>query len=491
MNPHSDSQHDGMMGRGATRPMMDDGGHDMDRGEMLVMHHGKTLWVWWTVILLGVWVLVSPLTFGYGTGVVDPSGGRELWLTTSARIAAMKWSDVATGALLAFFGWRSLTPNRPVSMWICCLLGCWLTFAPVLFWAPTAAAYMNDTIVGMLVISLTILVPGMPNMVAFMKMGGDTPEGWSYNPSSWPQRWIMIALAFVGFVVSRYLAAYQLGYITSVWDPFFGGGSRRVLDSTMSHSLPISDGALGALAYTFEFLMGFMGATSRWRTMPWMVTFFGILVLPLGLVHIFLVISQPVLVGSWCTLCLLAAAIMLPMLPLEVDEVVAMGQHMVESKRKGHPLWAVFWKGGPAGEAMEDERSPKLMKLPEQPRAVVNAATWGMSVPWTLVAATALGIALAFVPTVFGMGKPASDAPHVLGLLVITFSVIAMGEPVRAVRFVNVLLGIGAAVAPWILGDGPIAAKVAQVTLGVAVAAVSLPRGPKKERYGLWDRFVV
>jgi hypothetical protein len=42
----------------------------------------------------------------------------------------------------------SLTPNRPVSLWICCFVGVWLTFAPVLFWAPTAAAYLNDTIVG-------------------------------------------------------------------------------------------------------------------------------------------------------------------------------------------------------------------------------------------------------------------------------------------------------------------------------------------------------
>lgn len=50
----------------------------------------------------------------------------------------------------------------------------------------------------------------------------------------------------------------------------------------MSHSLPVSDAGLGSLAYTIEFLMGYMGATSRWRTMPWMVTIFGILVIPLG-----------------------------------------------------------------------------------------------------------------------------------------------------------------------------------------------------------------
>src|SRR5690606_9676333 len=132
---------------------------------------------------------------------------------------------------------------------------------------------------------------------------------------SWAQRSILIALGFAGWLVSRYLAAYQLGYIDEVWDPFFGdAATRKVLDSDMSKSLPISDGGLGAFAYTFEFLMGFMGSPSRWRTMPWMVTLFGILVIPLGLVHIALVISQPVVVGEWCTMCLLAAAIMLPMI---------------------------------------------------------------------------------------------------------------------------------------------------------------------------------
>jgi hypothetical protein len=45
-----------------------------------------------------------------------------------------------------------------------------------------------------------------------------------------------------------------------------------------------------------------MGSPARWYTMPWMVMFFGILVIPLGLVHILLVISQPVVVGEWCTL---------------------------------------------------------------------------------------------------------------------------------------------------------------------------------------------
>ncbi len=116
--------------------------------------------------------------------------------------------------------------------------------------------------------------------------------------------------------------------------------------------------------------MGWMGSQSRWRTMPWMVTFFGILVIPLGLVHIFLVASQPVAVGEWCTFCLLAAAIMLPMIPLQVDEVIAMCQFMVEKKRQGESMWKVFWLGGGVDGGEMDERTPPLHEFPAQPRAV-------------------------------------------------------------------------------------------------------------------------
>ncbi|HSH26679.1 MAG TPA: vitamin K epoxide reductase family protein, partial [Wenzhouxiangella sp.] len=252
------------------------------RHRMVHMHHRQTLWIYWTLILLGVWTVLAPFTFGYldATQWVDPSGGRGVWFSdqthTELRARLMTWSDLISGVLLIIFGWRALKPNRPFSLWVCCFVGIWLSFAPLVFWAPTAGAYASDTMVGMLVIALTVLIPGMPNMILYMKMGPPTPAGWSYNPSSWPQRAIMIALGFLGLVVSRYLGVFQLGYIEWMWDPFFGGGSERVLNSDMSHMWPISDAALGATAYTFEFLMGFMGSPSRWRTMPWMVTFFGI-----------------------------------------------------------------------------------------------------------------------------------------------------------------------------------------------------------------------
>ncbi|GAA0553065.1 hypothetical protein GCM10009415_38770 [Chitinophaga japonensis] len=484
-----------MGNRGVTRPQMkhEHGMTPEQRMQMLHMHHHQTLWIYWMLVMLGVWLILSPLTFSYGKGLTDPAGGRSLWLPLAARIQAMQWSDILSGVALIFFGWRSLTPNRPVSLWMCCFTGLWLNAAPLVFWAPTAAAYLNDTLTGMLVMSLSILIPGMPNMIMYMKMGPDTPAGWSYNPSSWAQRWIMIALGFAGWLVSRYLGAYQLGYTNIAWDPFFGDSSRQVLTSEMSRSLPISDGGLGAFAYTLEFLMGWMGSPARWRTMPWMVAFFGILVIPLGLVHIFLVISQPLTVGAWCTLCLLAAGIMLPMIPLEVDEVVAMGQHMVQAKKKGASMWKVFWQGAaPAENDTQDQRTPALAQLPQQPGKVIQASVWGMSCPATLALATLLGIWLMFAPAVFGVPVKdmAADVHHLCGALIVVVSVICMGEVVRRGRYLNIPLALVVAIAPWFMDSSPLGLCLSSTAAGILTAVLSFPRGPKKETYGLWDKYV-
>lgn len=61
----------------------------------------------------------------------------------------------------------------------------------------------------------------------------------------------------------------------------------------------------------------------------------------------------------------------------------------------------------------------------------------------------------------------------------------------RAFRFLNVLAGTWLVLAPWVLtGDSP-AARWNDVIVGLALILLSLPRGPVRERYGNWDRFVV
>lgn len=490
-NSTNDHKDQGSMGdRGVTRSSM-----EMDNGQMTVemrrqmrdKHHQQIEWIWWTLILLGVWTIASPLTFGYANNPASPAASDASPWSMNVRINGMIWSDIVSGLLLILLGWRALKPGRPFTLWAACFVGVWMNAAPIVFWSPSAAGYLNNTIVGTLVIALTILIPGMPSMIMMMKMGPEVPRGWSYNPSSWPQRAIMIALGFAGWLVSRYLSAYQLGYIDHAWDPFFGEGTRAVLESDVSRSLPVSDAGLGALAYTIEFLMGFMGGTSRWRTMPWMVTFFGILVVPLGLTHIVLVISQPVIVGEWCTFCLLAALIMLPMIPLTLDEVVAMCQFMVQAKREGKPFWKTFWKGGTVEGEGADERSPRLTAKPSQ---VWSAMVWGMTAPWNLVACTATGFWLMLAPWVLNVSGDIASGTQIAGALVITVSVVVMAEVARAGRFLNIVLALWIAALPWLYGGASTLFMANNVVLGIALIALSIPRGIVKERYGSWDRFI-
>lgn len=171
----------------------------------------------------------------------------------------------------------------------------------------------------------------------------DIPPGWSYNPASWPQRLPIIALAVVGFVIAGYLAMYQIRVLSEVWEPFFGQGSMIILNSDVSRLLPVSDAALGAFGYLADAVAGAVGGTRRWKKMPWMVILFGVFVGPLGGISVLLVILQPVLYDSWCTLCIITALISVVMIGPAMDEVLASLQFLARERRAGRSLWRAFW----------------------------------------------------------------------------------------------------------------------------------------------------
>jgi nucleoside-diphosphate-sugar epimerase/uncharacterized membrane protein len=434
---------------------------------MAMTHALGPSWPHFANMALGLWLISS--AFAMGTGRI-----------------ALQVSDAASGALVILLAALSLS-GRPFwklwAPWANSLVGVWLLFAPLAFWAPVAA-YNNDTLVGALVIVFAILAPGMPMAPGMsMEPGPDVPRGWSYNPSSWPQRAPIIALALVGFFLSRQMTAFQLGHVSSLTDPFFGLGTQRVLTSDVSRAFPIPDAGLGAFAYMIEFLMGFMGDKRRWRTMPWMVTFFGILVVPLGVVSITLIILQPLAVGDWCTPCLIAAVAMLVMIPLTLDEVVAMCQFLVQARREGQPFWRVFWLGGTLREAPA--------ATPVRPDVVsAKAMVWGMALPWNLLVSAGLGVWLMLTPSVLGSAGPAAHSNHVIGALIVTFAVIALADVGRAMRFVNIVFGAWVIAAPWLLAGATSASRLSDAIVGALVILCSLPCGPVRERYGTWQRYI-
>jgi uncharacterized membrane protein len=173
--------------------------------------------------------------------------------------------------------------------------------------------------------------------------GSGVPPGWTYSPSTWRERVPLIALAFLGFLIASYLAAFQLGLVPNVWEPFFGDGSRRILTSDISRALPIPDAALGATGYLLDAVSGIIGGQRRWRTMPWIVVLFGFAVGPLGAVSIGLVIAQPLVYGTFCSLCVSSAVISVLMIGPALDEVLAALQYLRRVADRGGSVWAAFW----------------------------------------------------------------------------------------------------------------------------------------------------
>jgi nucleoside-diphosphate-sugar epimerase/uncharacterized membrane protein len=370
--------------------------HEMEKRmpehhEQMQQMHLSMLWVHFTNMMFGAWLATSPFVLGnfygqeFSEAVLGVTAERNL-PPPELRMAWLGWSDVASGLLIVLFAALSLSRRFSWAQWANAAVGVWLLFAPLFFWSPSAAVYINETLVGALVIAFAILVPMMPGMSHESMMDeSDLPVGWSYSPSTYEQRLPIIALGFVGLLISRVLTAYQLGHIEGVWEPFFAGqggrnGTEFIITSDVSKAWPIPDAGLGAVSYLFEVLMGVMGGRQRWRTMPWMVAAFGIVVVPLGVVSIYFIIIQPIMIGTWCTLCLAAALAMLIMIPFTLDELVAMGQYLVQSHRRGESLLRTFFMGGASPGSGKDT----LPGFGAGPRETARSAARGVNVPWTL-----------------------------------------------------------------------------------------------------------
>lgn len=426
--------------------------------------HEKSLWSLFVCSFLGVWLIFSHFAFGYTTYV-------------------LALSDMITGAVVIFAGIFARKANRLgfVSIWAMGLAGVWLNFAPLWFWAKMPVEYLNDTLIGILLVIFSLIIPGLPGKVE--ETGHDIPPGWSYNPSSWLQRIPVIKLGIVGMFISRYLAAYQLGYIDSMWDPAFGDGTIKVITSSVAKFFPVSDAGLGCFAYTLEVLLGLKGGEARWRTMPWMVVSFVILVVPLGIVSILLVILQPMVVGAWCLLCLITATAMMLMIVFAVDELIAVFQFLHLSKKAGKSLWKTFWHGGD----LPGTRDEKPTRLSDAPITEMQLKAYnGIGACWNLLLSAGIGVLLIFTPDIFSFYGFMEDADHLVGSLIVVVSILSLAEVIRALRFVNILFGVFLIVNSWVFFDFVIFHNL----VGLSLILLSIPRGKIRSTYGPWQKMI-
>ncbi|SOD40150.1 Nucleoside-diphosphate-sugar epimerase [Nitrosovibrio sp. Nv4] len=450
--------------------------------------HRQTVWCHFANVALGLWLISSPFIFGLteswmiAEDLVTPTQ-RGLPLSATWMTA----SDVITGLLIVLFGFLSVSRDNGWARWVTALLGIWLLFAPLFFWTPSAAVYANDTLIGALVILLAVVVSPPPGIGPIARMSGpDTPPGWSYSPSGMTNRIPIVALAFVGIFLSRYMAAFQLGHIENAWDPFFGDGTARVITSEVSEAWPVADAGLGATVYVMEILTGLIGDKRRWRTMPWMVLLFGILIVPLGVVSIYFIIIQPIVIGTWCTLCLIAAVAMLLQIPYSFDEILATLQFLKDRHKNGKSWWHVLWHGdtieGGSPDYSSNFEGPPMAVL----REIMGA---GVRFTWNMTASVIIGVALMFSRVTFDATGAAANSDHLIGSLVVTFSIMALSEVGRPLRFANIMFGMWLIPAPLVLTGYSDMGSAASIIAGLLLVLLALPVGPIKSHYGAWDRW--
>ena len=437
--------------------------------------HASNRWAHFLNMALGTWLI----TQGPVIGLDEP---------------ALRWSEFGLGVALIIFAALSLSWQLNFARWACAGIGALVMAAPFVLWTESAAAYLSDTLTGALIFGFAVATrpePG-PSPIA-RTQGPETPPGWSYNPSAWTQRIPIVGLALLGLYLSRYLAGYQLGHIDQVWEPFFAGnpadprnGTEEIISSSVSRAWPVSDAAVGGYTYMLEILTGIVGSRARWRTMPWLVLLFGLMIVPLGIVSIAFIVIQPIVIGTWSTLALIGAAAMLLQIPYSLDEILATLQFLRRRSQAGRSLLRVFL----FGDTDEGARMGSEDEFDQTPGAVIRQMfTGGVRLPWTLRLAGLIGVSLMFTRISLGSEGSMANADHVIGALVLTVLSLAAAEVARSLRFMLVPLGAALLMTPF-LYEATLVQTVASILAGVALTILCMPRGVIEGRYGRWDKAI-
>lgn len=114
----------------------------------------------------------------------------------------------------------------------------------------------------------------------------------------------------------------------------------------------------------------------------------------------------------------------------------------------------------------------------------------GVGAPWNLVATILVGIWLMCTRLTVGAEGAFANADHVIGALAITVAVTAFAEVGRAVRFLNVPLGIALMIVPIVYGAS-ISVMLSELLCGALLILLSLRRGSIGSSYGSWNRLIV
>ena len=103
---------------------------------------------------------------------------------------------------------------------------------------------------------------------------------------------------------------------------------------------------------------------------------------------------------------------------------------------------------------------------------------------WAQLANTFLGLWLMIAPSVLMYNPAGSNSAHMIGPVVITFSITAMWECTRGMRKWNYPLAVWLILAPWILNYDDSLAAANDMALGLLIIVFSSIKGKIENKYG-------
>ncbi len=295
----------------------------------------------------------------------------------------------------------------------------------------------------------------------------DIPPGWTSNPSAPRRRIVLAIMATMGFLTAGYLALYQTDVISTVWEPFFGNGSKVILDSSLSRWLPVPDAALGAAAYFVDALLQFAGGEDRWKSHPWFVLANGATSIGLGVAALVLLIIQPVAYGTYCTLCMFSALISINLVGPTVEECLAALQHLGRKYTKP--------------TERQKEKEAEQTGEPEHPAVANQWEAGGLRLRHLF--GVIIGLWLMASPAAIGFAEyPRADV-RITGPFVVVLSVLAIWPGTRWFAHLNAFAGGWMMIGPILL-QAPHLLLFPTIMLGAVVVALAVFPGNAAPQIG-------
>lgn len=293
------------------------------------------------------------------------------------------------------------------------------------------------------------------------------PPGWTKNPSEPARRFILAALASLGFLTAGYLALYQTGVISTVWEPFFGEGSTTILNSGFSRSFPISDAAIGAAVYLLDALLAFAGGRDRWKSHPWFVLANAATAISLGFAGISLLIVQPLAYGNYCTLCMLSAFISINLVGPTVEESLATLQYM----------------GRKYTEPTERQTEEAAAHTDEVVQIAVDNMWEAEGLRIRHLIGAAIGLWLMATPAAIGFAGYSRADMRVVGPIIFTLSILAVWPATRWFARLNAFAGFWLMIGSILL-EAPLLLLLPNIVLGAAIVALAVFPGDNARQVG-------